>query len=169
MLFLAVFIFLKYQLKRLVKITRCFTVSFRFSYFSLYVLVRQRNKDTFKKNVCLFVLLFCFCIIGESLVFQSSSMTVDVGTNVTLICDIESAFGQCSSVRWLLYQQETGLKIYISGIRTITRKAQQDTLCTMQISRIRPSNNGTYYCLLLNEGVDFMGNGTELTVMGKHP
>lgn len=109
------------------------------------------------------------CVIGGSLVFQSSSLTVDVGTNVTLTCDITNVFGQCSSVRWLLYEQENGLRIYMSGFRTITRKAQQDTLCTLKISQASLSDNGTFFCLLLNEGVDYIGNGTVLTVVGKWP
>lgn len=109
------------------------------------------------------------CIIGGKLVFQSSSLTVDVGTNVTLTCDIADAFGQCSSVRWLLHQQENGFKIYMSGFRTTTRKALQDVLCILTIYEASLSDNGTFYCLLLNEGVDYMGNGTTLTVVGKWP
>ncbi|XP_034161796.2 uncharacterized protein LOC113542572 [Pangasianodon hypophthalmus] len=105
------------------------------------------------------------CVIGGRLVFQSSSLTVDVGANVTLTCDIANAFGQCSSVRWLLYQQENGLRLYMTGFSTVTRKTQQDTLCTLKISRANLSDNGTFYCLLLNEGVDYMGNGTVLTVI----
>lgn len=107
------------------------------------------------------------CVTGGSLVFQSSGLTVDVGTNVTLTCYIANAFGQCSSVRWLLYQQENGLRMYLSGFKTINRKAQRDTLCTLKISQASLSDNGTFYCLLLNEGVDYMGNGTVLTVKGK--
>lgn len=107
------------------------------------------------------------CIIGGNLVSQSSSLTVDVGTNVTLTCNVASAFGQCSSVRWLLHQQENGLKLYMSGFRAKTGNAQQDTLCTLKIYKADLSVNGTFYCLLVNEGVDYMGNGTALTVIGK--
>lgn len=116
-----------------------------------------------------FFSLLLMCVIGGSVVFQSSSLTVDVGTNVTLTCDIQNAFGQCSLVRWLLYQHENGLKVYILGSRTFTKKTHQEILCTLTISQARLSDNGTFYCLLLNEGVDYMGNGTALTVMGKCP
>ncbi|XP_047667358.1 uncharacterized protein LOC125140861 [Tachysurus fulvidraco] len=131
-------------------------------FFSSVEAVSQENKMLYS-----YFLIFLFQLIctGGCLVFQSSSMTVEVETNVTLVCDISNAFGQCSSVRWLLYHQENGLKIYILGIRTINRKAEQDTLCRLQITKVRLSDNGTFYCLLLNEGVDFMGNGTALTVL----
>ncbi|KAL7887521.1 hypothetical protein AOLI_G00052420 [Acnodon oligacanthus] len=112
--------------------------------------------------------IFELVYIGASLLFQSPSVTVDVGTNVTLSCDISHAFGQCSSVRWLLYQPVSGLRIYTHlsrGFRAITHKAQRDTQCLLNIPQASLSHNGTFYCLLLNLGMDYMGNGTELTVM----
>ncbi|XP_066538354.1 uncharacterized protein [Hoplias malabaricus] len=110
---------------------------------------------------------FCTEGRGASLVFQSPSLTVDVGANVTLSCDISQAFGQCSSVRWLLYRSVEGLVIYVaygSGSMVISKRAQVDTYCLLTIPQASPSDNGTFYCLLLNSGVDYMGNGTELTV-----
>ncbi|XP_036439287.1 uncharacterized protein LOC118816785 isoform X2 [Colossoma macropomum] len=112
--------------------------------------------------------LFELVYIGASLLFQSPSVTVDVGTNVTLLCDISHAFGQCSSVRWLLYQPVGGLRIYTHlsrGFKAITHEAQRDTQCLLNIPQASLSHSGTFYCLLLNLGVDYMGNGTELTVM----
>lgn len=139
-------------------------------YFLKYISINKYMcKFSSLKQSKMFFFLNLLCVIGGTLVFQSPSLTVDDGTNVTLTCDIANAFGQCSSVRCLLYQQENGLRIYNPGFRTITTKAEQDTLCSLKISQTSPSDNGTFYCLLLNEGVDYMGNGTALIVMGKCP
>lgn len=56
----------------------------------------------------------------------------------------------------------------MSDFSTLTRKVQQDKLCLLKIYQADISVNGTFYCLLLNEGLDYMGNGTVLTVVGKY-
>ncbi|KAG9276656.1 hypothetical protein AMEX_G8983 [Astyanax mexicanus] len=118
-----------------------------------------------------FLLVYLFQLVhtgADGLVFQSPGLTVDKGTNVTLSCDISLVFGQCSCVRWLLYQPVGGLMIYAhlsTGFTPITKKAQQDKHCLLNIPKANLSDNGTFYCLLLNSGFDYMGNGTELTVM----
>ncbi|XP_078100431.1 uncharacterized protein LOC144513275 [Sander vitreus] len=113
--------------------------------------------------ICLSSLCVCVCedSAGALLVQTPPSVSVTLGSKVSLSCDITKMGGQCSQVAWLSVGAAAG------GLSVIGRSVsplQSETLCLLDISSAALQDAGRYYCLYINGLMLLAGNGTTLTV-----
>ncbi|XP_070690869.1 uncharacterized protein [Pempheris klunzingeri] len=97
---------------------------------------------------------------GALLLQAPPSVSVTVGSEVVLSCDITAMGGRCSQVAWLHVGQVSGLTVssrFVSG-------AQGGTRCLLQISSAALQDAGRYYCVYINGVMLLAGDGTSLTV-----
>ncbi|KAG8002365.1 CD82 antigen, partial [Nibea albiflora] len=107
----------------------------------------------------------CVFLVAALLVQTPPSVSVTLGSKVSLSCDITGMGGSCSQVVWLHFGQVSGLRVisrFIPGAQTWTLKSEH--LCQLETSSAALRDAGRYYCVFINELMLLTAGGTTLTI-----
>ncbi|XP_051778933.1 uncharacterized protein LOC127526704 [Erpetoichthys calabaricus] len=114
----------------------------------------------------LFVLSFFVqaTAFGSSVFQYPSSVSVNVGANVTLLCSIKQFSAECSSVWWFRLQKTSSVPTLLN---TNTRKYLKTTMsknCSLTIYNLEESESSAYYCALVQGLGIYFGPGSHVLV-----